>query len=46
MHQNSTVSKALLGKFKINDHKYRFWILKIIVFLADKGYFVKLLNTY
>ena len=30
-HQNSAVSKALLGNFKISDHKYWFWILQIIV---------------
>ena len=34
--------------FKITDHKYRFWILRIIEFLADKGYLVKhiSMNTY
>ena len=26
------------------DHKHRFWILKIIIFLADIGYLVKRLN--
>ena len=47
MHQNSAVSKALLGEnFKISDHKYWFWILKIIAFLADVGYLVKPLNNY
>ena len=30
--------------FKITDHKYRFSILKIIAFLADIGYLVKLLK--
>ena len=25
MHQNSAVSKKLLGKFNITDHKYWFW---------------------
>ena len=42
---NSAFSKALLGKFKIIiDHKYQFWILKIIAFLVDIGYSVKLLS--
>ena len=32
IHQNSTVSKGLLGfqNFKITDHKYQVWILRII----------------
>ena len=45
MHQNTAVSKALLGEFKITDHKYRFWILKITAFLADIGYLAKLLSN-
>ena len=32
--------------FKINNYKYRFWILKFIVFLTEKGYSVKLLSTH
>ena len=32
--------------FKITDHKFLFWILKIIVFLADIGYLVKLLSIH
>ena len=32
--------------FKITDHKHRFWILKIIAFLVDVGYSVKLLIEY
>ena len=32
--------------FKINDHKYRFSILIIIVFLADIGYLIKLLSNH
>ena len=46
MHQNSVVSKALVGKYKINNDKYRFWILKITIFLPNIGYLVKLLNNY
>ena len=35
IHQNAAVSnKHYWENFKIIDHKYRFWILKIIVFLA------------
>ena len=37
MYQNSAVPKALLENFKITDYKYRFWILKIILFLVDIG---------
>ena len=29
--------KHYRGNFKIIDHKYEFWVLKIIVFLADMG---------
>ena len=32
--------------FEINDHKYRFSVLIIIVFLADIGYLVKLLSNH
>ena len=32
--------------YEITDHKYRFWILKIPVFLADIGYLVKLLSNH
>ena len=32
--------------FKITDHKYQFWILKIITFLADIDYLVKLLSNH
>ena len=46
IHQNSALSKALLGNIKITDHKYRFWILKIIVFLEDIRYLVKLLDNH
>ena len=35
VHQNSAISKALLGKFLNTDHKCQFWILKIIVFVTD-----------
>ena len=36
-----------MGKmFKFADHKYWFWILKIIVFLADIVYSVKLLSNH
>ena len=45
VHQNSAVSKALLEKFKISDHKYWFWILQIIAFFVHIGYFVKPLAT-
>ena len=49
MHQNSAVSKALfISLYKvlyISDHKYRFLILKMIVFLEDIGYLVKLLSN-
>ena len=31
---------------KITDHKYRFWILQIIVFLVDIGYLVEPLNNH
>ena len=31
--------------FKITDHKYWFWVLKIIVFLTDIGYLIKLLSN-
>ena len=46
MYQNTAISKALLGKFKITDHKYEFWFIKIIVFVADIGYLVKLLSNH
>ena len=36
MQQNPAVSKALLENVKITDHKYLFWILKIIAFLEDR----------
>ena len=32
--------------FKISDHEYSFSVLKIIVFLADIGYLVKLLSNH
>ena len=41
MHQeqDSAISKALLEKFLHQwDHKYWFWILQIIAFLADIGH--------
>ena len=31
---------------KITNHKYRSWILKIIVFLTEIGYLVKLLSNH
>ena len=31
--------KYFWENFKITDHKYRFWILKITLSLADKDYF-------
>ena len=39
IHQNSAVSKALLGKFSILNSE-------IISFLADIGYLVKLLDNH
>ena len=32
--------------FKITDHKYWVWILKINVFLTDIGYLVKLQSNF
>ena len=32
--------------FEIIDHKFGFWILKIIIFLADIGYLVQLLSNH
>ena len=46
INQNSAVSIALLEKFKIAGHKFWSWILGITVFLADIGYFVKLLSSH
>ena len=46
MQQNSAVSKALLENVKITDHKYLFWILKIIAFLEDIDYMVKRLRNH
>ena len=34
------------GNFKISDSEYRFWILKINVFLAAIGYLIKLLSNH
>ena len=31
--------KYFWENFKITDHKYRFWILKITLSLADEDYF-------
>ena len=45
MHQNSAI-KHYWENFKITGHKYRFWILKIIVFLAEKGYLIRLLSKH
>ena len=44
-HHNSAFSKVLLEDIEITDHKYRFCILKIIAFLADIAYLVKLLRA-
>ena len=43
MHEekDSAVSKALLEKLKIIDHKYRFWILQISAFLENIGHATK-----
>ena len=42
IHENSAASKHgdiyYWKIFKITDHKFRFWILNVIVFLADIGY--------
>ena len=38
--------KHFWKKFKIIYHEYRFWILKITVFLANIDYLVKLLNNH
>ena len=38
--------KHFWRNFKITDHKYRFRILKIPVFLADIGYLIKLLSNH
>ena len=46
MQQNPAVSKALLENVKITDHKYLFWILKIIAFLEDIDYMVKRLRNH
>ena len=36
------MSQKYFGEnFKINGHKYGFWILEITVFLAGMGYLVK-----
>ena len=32
--------------YKITDHKYWFWVLKITVFLAATDYLVRLLNNH
>ena len=32
--------------FKVSDRKFQFWILKIIVFLADIAYLVKPLSNH
>ena len=45
IHQNSAVPKHW-ENFKITDHKYQFLVLKIIVFLADIGYLMKLLSNH
>ena len=46
MHQNSIALKASLENSKITAHKYRLLIMKITVFAADIGYFVKLLSNH
>ena len=38
--------KYFWENFKITDHKYRFWILKVITFLVDILYSVKLLSNH
>ena len=38
--------KNNIESFKITDHKYGFWILKVIVFLVDIGYLIKLLSNH
>ena len=51
IHQIQLSQKQYLEKFKVTDHKYQFWILKIIVFLAacmlaDISYLVKLQSNH
>ena len=47
IHQNSANLKNVIRKnSKIADHKNRFWILKIFVFLAGIGYSGKLLSNH
>ena len=43
--QGST-SNRYWENFKVTDHKYQFRILKIIAFLIDIGYSVKLLSNH
>ena len=40
IHQNQLCQNHYWENFKITDHKYRFWTLKITLFLADIGYLV------
>ena len=44
--KNQLSQKHYWGNFKISDHKFEFRVLKIIVFLTDIGYLVKLLNNH
>ena len=47
--QNTTIQlsqKHYWENFKITDNKYEFCILKIIAFLADIGYLIKLLTNH
>ena len=50
LHQQYTKirvpQKHFWENFKIIDYKYRFWILKITLFLTDIGYLVKLLINH
>ena len=41
--QKDSVSRE---NFEISDHKYWFWILRIIAFLADIGYLVEPLRNH
>ena len=38
--------KHFWENLKISDHKYQFWILKIILFFAEIGHLVKLLSNH
>ena len=46
IHQNLAVSKAFWENFKVPDHKYQFQILRMITFLPDIVYLVKLLSNH